>query len=243
MMNRDQLSYQFGRFFHYQVHNILFAVTSFNIVEMAIKFSELNPYGAINYAAAGYGAYFGLIYLSGKKEYKRHLSDLENKDPADFPLENVDRIIIADEDTLAELLGRTVLKEKVEWGTVLRSHTEGTAAVIDEILNSYEAEKKDYIHIRKKDSLCIRAAKARYDGYNGAQHFHPGADGGGNYSINNNDRAVMRNNSLDLLTFNFRGKPEVIGYNKRFTYIPEERDCKSRLVRASPKDILRYLER
>ena len=116
MMNRDQLSYQFGRFFHYQVHNILFAVTSFNIVEMAIKFSELNPYGAINYAAAGYGAYFGLIYLSGKKEYKRHLSDLENKDPADFPLENVDRIIIADEDSSGRIIGKDSLERESGMG-------------------------------------------------------------------------------------------------------------------------------
>ena len=95
------------------------------------------------------------------------------------------------------------MKEKLEWGTVLRSHTEGTTAVIDEILNSYEAEKKDYIHIRKKILCVLGQRKHVMTVITGLNIFIRGADGGGNYSINNNDRAVMRNNSLDLLTFQF----------------------------------------
>ncbi|MDI6737557.1 MAG: hypothetical protein QME12_03505 [Nanoarchaeota archaeon] len=79
--------------------------------------------------------------------------------------------------------------------------------------------------------------------FDGLHHYHPWG-GAGNYSVNPFDRN-MPEGFINLLTFSLRGRPEIIGYNIRRTYIPKERsnalESKSVLVKATHGQIMEYL--
>lgn len=242
MMNKDQLYYRIAELSNSHKDKLYLTFGGFFVGWTAMQFSNENfiP-GIISYLTTNIYAYWGLKAFSTKQRLN---SGIKNIHPSDH-LEDVDEIVISDEEELEKLLKRTALKEKLEWGTFLEAHTKGKTAIVDNILDSYEAERKGYIAERRKAKLFFYTQRAINDGYNGFHHFHPKAAGipdAVNFKVHNYDQISMPG-FLDLLTFNFCGKPEVIGFNRRFTYIPEERDCKSRLVRASSKDIMRYLER
>ena len=240
-MNKDQLNYKFNSIYNSN-GDLFFLITgSLSAAAATMSFYDCNFInGAGAYLLSSFTAYMGVDYFPLRQKLGRHLSKItdENK----YPLEYSERIVIADEEGLEKLLERTALEETLEWGTFLVSHAEGTTAIVDEILDSYEAEQKEYITRRKKCALYLNSEKGYTNGYNGLHHFHP-LGNGSDYSVNRNDRLVMELNSLQLLTFNFHGEPEVIGYNKRYTYIPAEKNNKKELVRATPKQIMEYLRR
>ena len=79
--------------------------------------------------------------------------------------------------------------------------------------------------------------------FDGLHHFHP-FGGTSSYSVSPLDRNLPEG-FINLLTFNTNGKPEIIAYNNRYTYIPKDKsntlEAKSVLVKATPKDIMKYL--
>ncbi len=165
-----------------------------------------------------------------------------------YPLCFVEKITIEDGQGLEDLLKRTAGKEKLEWGTALRSVVHRKRARVQEILNSYEAEEKKFVLERKKTSIHLDFEKMIRAGYNGYHHFHPGhylSYGTTNFIVSERDKHERfhgSGGSINLLTFNMPYGPELIAYNLFDTFIPTD-DSKRELVKATPRDIHRYLGR
>lgn len=202
--------------------------------------------GSINAAAAAISGLFTLVYSSGiigtiiKRMKTRNIYS---------PLEHVHSIVIEDQEGLEKLLDRTSEFEPREWGTLLQVTELNGEAFIDKILD-YEDPRSTHVLQTINNLLGKRFFK--FDGrqankllsVQGDVHYHPPdfspVWGASNYVINSGDRHRTPNNWLNLLTFNLPDGPKVIGYNARFTYIPEN-DSNQRLVRANPMQIMKYL--
>ncbi len=155
-----------------------------------------------------------------------------------FPLEFATKVKINDAAGLEGLLIRTAEKEKLEWGTVFRAYEDQGTAVINNILDSREAEAQGFVTDREKDSICFNFLKMRKNKYNGLHHYHP-VGLSTNYSLGLADRLVSP--GIDILTFNLSDGPEIIGYNSRHVYIPADKS-KRELVQATFGDIWNYLK-
>ena len=166
----------------------------------------------------------GLKYLTKIK------SDVDN-----FPLQHVDEVIISDSFGLEAMLKRTSDKEKKEWGVPFFSELKDGNAEISRIHNPYSDE---YVIFSNFMSLGLNFDKLFEDEYNGFQHFHP-ISGVSSYYICRQDR-VKPKLEINLLSFNVKEKPVVIGFNRLHTYVPLDGD-QTKLQKASFKDIYRFL--
>lgn len=197
-------------------------------------------FDALLIAYTSYVAYHGIksrIRLSKKKKI------LDSR-PDEYYFADSEEIVISHKQGLEMLLEETAEKRWREWGTVLNAHEEGNKAVIHKIAELGKAEKMGIIVSKIIPGMVLwKQGLALEKGFNGIHHYHP-FTGSRNYSINPNDRDQPEG-WINLLTFNTSGKPEIIGYNNRFVYIPKERsntlEAKSVLVKATPRQIMEYL--
>ena len=194
-------------------------------------------------------ARFGLIdakaringYFGSKKDGVEGTRQIK-MDKDKFPLDHVDKVVIDDISGLESLLTRTKLnRDSCEWGTVLKAYEKDGVAIVDQILEPTEAEKQKYVYDLKENSLRFDTDKIKEAGFNGVHHSHNQFGGAANYPIHNGDRYLPAN-WINLLTFNTQEGPEVIAYNRLHTYIPKNKDDKTHLVKASVKDIMKYLD-
>ena len=242
-MNTQQLHYQAGRIFNNATDVVFLGLGGYSGIA-AISYSikgvdELTD--AVNIAMGTFCSWYlgreGLFPLAG-----RILTTVRKKEvkasPEEYPLEFVDKIVIDDKKGLEYLLLITRLSGDKEWGTALRTVHENGTAVVYEVLDPKEAIGKGFIYNQKRESVCFSFNKAVAEQFNGAHHFHPDSTAE-NFAVSQYDRKSP-NNWVNLLTFNMPYGPEIIGFNKQFTYIPAN-DSKTELVKATPRQIMEYL--
>ena len=218
-----------------------------------------------NVVSALAGGITSLSYIQ-KRRFKSQVKEIEGAEE-EYELENVETIKIDDEEGLTYLLTKTrdnadsdKRKENSqsrygEWCTFIKAEAEEGTARVTSILD-YETAKKDGLVSTPKlaASITPNMKKAKKEGYNGLHHYHPAIcpEGNrvssflnrileiGNYYINLPDKTVPPPNSVNFITFNTAKGPEIIGYNKRFTYLPVN-EQKTELKRASQQEVLQYL--
>lgn len=190
-----------------------------------------------------------LAIFNGRIAYKeirneRKLSkkmDYIEKSPEECLLETAESIIIDDSTGLEALLERTSKREKLEWGTAFKVSENKGDAVIDYILQPEEAERNGIIKKRNRHTVLPDYNIIKDKGFNGFHHYHP-SNNALSYQVSKQDRNARYTNWISLITFNVSGNPEVIGFNTRYSYLPESRSApKSRLVKVSHEGILKYL--
>jgi hypothetical protein len=176
------------------------------------------------------------INIAGLKEIRK------NKEF--FPLEFSESVVLDDVEGLEMLLEATSESWKEEWGTVINVHDEKGVAVVDNIVDIMEEGLEEIFIDSTENSLQVDLEEAIKLGYNGMHHYHPDGndlqDSGRHFSINFVDRFKPAN-WINLLSFNMPEGPEIIAFNRQFVYIPKD-NSKRELVRASPKDIKKYLK-
>lgn len=238
-MNAMQLRYQWGRFMSgcgdlvYSAAAPFFAYQAVQAWQMDnAKGVAVNAFCAALIGLKGYAGLMSRISLwQDKKELDTH--------PGEYCFAESKRIVIRDRKGLEALLEETAKKRWREWGTVLKAHEEREDAAIDKILSREEAAATGIFKYSGLGLMVLNRNHAVKLDFDGIHHYHP-RTGSASYSINTLDRA-MPEGFINLLTFNTSHGPEVIGYNIRYTYIPAKKDDKSVLVRATPKDIMKYL--
>jgi len=161
----------------------------------------------------------------------------------DFPLEHAKSIVIKDNRGVDDLLERTREAELNEWGTFLVASHSKDKAIIEKILKSEEAKEIGIVGKGYPDRIELYMQKADNLGYNGSIHYHPGFKifGALNLHVHYGDR-YNPGNWINLLTFNLRKGPEIIGYNRTHLYLREglRNDI---MVKASPIKVLQYLNK
>ncbi len=181
-------------------------------------------------------------FTSGRLRYYKHILEIAaNK--TKYPLEHAQRVQITDLSGLSQLLSRTNAYEKNEWGTFLHATEKDGIATIDKLFSDEEMQENKLILRAGKEMILANDDEAKNLGLNGFHHYHP-SGGTMNYSLNYADKSRPKN-WINLLTFNLPNGPEIIAFNHRHIYIPDDskKSLKTELVRATPKDIKRYLER
>jgi len=120
------------------------------------------------------------------------------------------------------LLSRTREANQYEWGTCLKSNPERDSAIINKIQDIEEAQTSGLISDSRTGQLRIAAFQADEEGYNGGHHYHPteAKNGARNFAVHIQDRYNLIN-WINLLTFNLPTGPEIIGFNRRDTFIPK----------------------
>jgi len=176
--------------------------------------------------------------FAAKRSLKKKLKEIT---PENAPLQFVDEIEITDKEGLEKILDRTWECERLEWGTVLRSVPYYGKAVTVEIEDPDDSGK--FIIKRERTQLFIDRKAISENGYNGVHHFHPRlfkSDWNAiDYTVSAQDRNQPRE-WINLLSFNLKNGPEIIGYNLKDTFIPADK-TKRRLVKAGPEEIKKYL--
>ena len=245
-MNKKQLGYQFGRVFSSNFDSVCSAIA------IAAGYASVKFFiGAEDISGIAAGTFMGLVAfesfgLGAIGLCARGLSYAESsiiKDNREkYPLEHPENIIIDDISGLEMVLRRTRNDELLEWGTFLRTYDDKGRAVVGEILDFHRAN--NLIKSRTEDSMYIDTVEAAKNGFNGFQHYHPAEGpiwfGAFNFAINTVDRHKPKG-WMNLLTFNMPDGPEIIGFNRAYTYIPKDHS-KKELVRATPRQIMEYLK-
>jgi len=243
-MNKNQLAYQAGRLLNtnwdrfLSIPTLLFSYNSFQ----GFSTGKIG----VGFFSGGCAAVFGFLAL--KELAERSSLYLESKEitskPEKFPLEHAETIVIEDHEGLEKLMSDTEKGHSKEWGTVLKANHDSDRAVIYEVLDHEIAHRTGLIKPIHRELLIANIKKIKMNGHNGMHHYHPKtfADwfGGVNFAISFLDRYTPKN-WINLLTFNLPRGPEVIGYNRLHTYIPSN-PGKTELVRATPRQITKYLE-
>jgi len=133
-----------------------------------------------------------------------------------------------------------------EWGTVLKSEVDKRIAVMSCVRPYEETIKECFVKVESSGHINVDENKIANAGFNGFHHYHPTLGlkcfGARNFSVSHIDRYACPKNWINLLSFNLPKGPEVIGFNRQFTYIPNDA-AKRDLVVATPKDIMNYLSR
>lgn len=162
-----------------------------------------------------------------------------------YKLENANKIVIDDSNGLEALLEKTRKGSWKEWGTVFRVHDDDKRAVISEIVAPSVAKEDGLVTQERMASVWFNLTKMKEEGYNGRHHYHsdiiPKILRGLNYAISPLDRSGEFDH-MNLLSFRMPSGPELIGYNKRFVYLPTD-SSKKELIKASPRDVWNYLEK
>ncbi len=237
-MNVRQLWYQLGRFFSGNGDLSYSAIAAFMGCSMAktIALGTISPpaaaFQALLLAYTSRISYYG---IKGRLRLRGIKKELDSQ-PGEYYFAESEKIVISHRQGLEMLLEKTAEKRWKEWGTVLNAHEEGSRAVVHNIIKPEKAEKSGII--KRKLMRVVPDAEKIMD-FDGVQHYHPWG-GSGNYSVSRLDRNLPEG-WINLLTFNTGGRPEIIAYNIRYTYIPKDREDKSVLVKATPQQIMEYL--
>lgn len=252
-MNKKQLAYQIGRVYC-NYYDILFSALAGGYAHLLARLSAqfFSQARDIRDLYNIPGALLGLLaislgippLLSGKA---RLLSYLESKEiegnPDKYPLEHAVEVILDDVNGLEMLLEKTAEGGDIEWGTFLNAYDDRRRAVIYHILDPNEAKKLGLVGKGSTIGMDLRIKKAEEEGYDGHHHYHPdeilGFLGAMNFNVSFIDRNQSKN-WINLLTFNLPEGPEIIGFNRKRTYIPTD-DTKRRLALATPEQIMEYL--
>lgn len=240
-MNARQLKYQWGRLFSGAGDLTYAGATGYIGYKTATAFAAgaINPVaGALSAMLIAYMGFVGYHGVKNRIKLREKKREVE-ANPGEYYFAESEKIIISDRQGLEMLLEKTAQKEWREWGTLLNAHEEGSRAVVHKIAPLGTAEEKDLIVSASIPGIMLWRFGAAADEFEGFHHYHPWG-GSSNYSVNTNDRNRFEG-WINLLTFNVRSMPEIIGYNIRHTYIPEKKEDKSVLVRATPSDIMKYL--
>ncbi|MBM3199906.1 hypothetical protein FJZ53_03125 [Candidatus Woesearchaeota archaeon] len=248
-MNKKQIAYQIGRIYNQNYDSILILSTgyfTYRAIESFIRTKGILdiPLG-IFFAASSIFCGIRACKLTSLKSEKHSDIKTFNKAKENYPLEYADKVIIDDKPGLEKILDRTSMQEKKEWGTFLKAHDDKNRAVIHHIVSPDDAETSGLVVKQEEHRLYVDWDIAENNGCNGGHHYHPSKNSWINamdYTINLNDRTVAPNNWLNILTFNMPSGPEIIGFNRQYTYIPKEKSNKAELVKATPKQIIKYLK-
>jgi len=116
-------------------------------------------------------------------------------------------------------------------------------AVVDDILDIPWGKKLGLIGEGTRTSMKLEIPRADKEGYKGSHHYHPNLGprwfGAIDFSVGLNDR-YKPEDWINLLTFNLPESPEIVGFNRQYTYIPTDKS-KRELIRATPRQIMEYL--
>ncbi len=164
--------------------------------------------------------------------------------PERYPFESTTKVVISDRAGVEQILSETARESKTEWGTVFKFRQNQGVTSINEILPIEEARSQNFITDSSSNVTSFNPRKMQREGFLGSHHYHPEQITEGmsavNYVINATDRRVLFFNSVKLLSFSTSYGPELIAYNRRYVYLPQN-DEKTEFQRASPRDILHYL--
>ena len=242
-MNKDQMILLGGHLYFKNEILLLSGMEVGNLSNIVINYCSGNYIAGTMSGVVflGLGAYLGFLSLKNnlnKKGGNNIIPIIEIKEnPKSFPFQYVEEVIIEDSFGLEGLLKRTSEREKREWGVPVRSELDGNKAMMTEI---YEPYKDDYCLSKSIATLLLDFEKIRKDKFNGSHHFHPLEFLDSlNFSVGIADR-IIPVQGINLLSFNYKNKPVVIGFNRLHTYLPLEGD-QERLQKASFKEIYQFL--
>ncbi len=250
-LNENQLLYSDERFYE-RVHDIattaLAGGSTYGTTYFLTRFVQHPPqfWWMPLALGAGYLAVSNIIH--GIPEIMNRAELFTKKariwlNPRAYPLESVDRIEIADKGGLATILEKTRGRDEIEWGTPIKVSAEEKTAMVTKILHPMFSKAFGYTYGATENRISFDNAHITQGGFNGVVHYHPeddpGRNGGPNFVVSKLDRVDWLGD-LELLAFNMPNGPEIIGFNRRYTYIPKGKR-KSLLVRATHADIMKYL--
>lgn len=235
-MNEEQKDYIHGKILN-EYGDVLFDSIAGLSIYSAIALPGIIPAIGFNVLSLPFLAIGGILTLARFVRYKHILSI-----KTETPFAHSSEIIFEDKKGLEMLLEITGREMASEWGTVYKANMDKGRAVIYEILHPDNAKKEGIIRSAEAHQLKIDFQKID-ETYNGIHHFHP-TEGCQNFAVNLIDRTKPAE-WINLLSFNMPYGPEIIGFNLKYTYIPQEKSnnlrAKSKLVRATTRDIWRYL--
>jgi len=244
LVNLDKVSYKLGSL-RESLPDLLALIGSIDCSIQFIKYTSV--IGANGFSAIPYVGYsiigIGCIRetLSSLKYRMMHFG-IKNNFIEGVNLAS-ERIIIDDLEGLDFLLARTEKNEIREWGSVLKGGIEKTNFVITHITRKEETDMLKIFTRRTPISMNVDFKKL--EDWQGTHHYHPSIFtkylGGINFYVTYLDRFVQNANSINLLTFNTKSGPEIIGFNYLDVYIPESKANRSVLVRADKRQIYDYL--
>lgn len=246
-MNRKQGAYLYGRGILNTYDIFGFAVAAlygYNSVECFINaqgFTENGARGAFDAAIALYIGFTAFPY--GRARIQLYTQKVGDKKA--YPLEHAERIFIDDKEGLDFLLEETAAHKRNEWGTLLKAHDDSGRAIIYNIVDPQLCKQRELMGEGTRDALPFNFQRADEAGYNGCHHYHPRSVGpkwleARNFTISFFDKSQTRD-WINLLTFNMPNGPEIIGFNRQYTYLPVDAS-KRKLARATPKQIMEYLQ-
>jgi len=163
-----------------------------------------------------------------------------SSDKDNYPIEFAETVVVADKEGLDALLAKTGENNVSEWGTALKVRMDGEQAIIESIL-PFDSAKQDGL-LQSSYDYRLDDIKADNNGYNGMHHYYShffSIPASMSFAVSPKDRQTPLN-WMNLITFNSAKGPEVIAYNRRFTYIPAD-SSKRLLVRATHSEIRDYL--
>ncbi len=242
-MNKKQVAYQIGRVIYNNYDVILLAMaTDFGYNSVSDFLNSQIPMGIFKGVMSLYVGFSGLTAGAARVFSYLELKEIKTERES-YPLEHSDRVIIDDVEGLEFLLSKTRDGEKREWGTLLKAYDDKGRAVIYDVLDIPLGKKLGLIGEGTITSIRMEATRADEEGYKGSHHYHwvfgLGWLGAMNFSIGLNDKFKPKD-WINLLTFNMPEGPEIVGFNRQYTYIPKDR-TKRELVRATPRQIMEYL--
>ncbi len=249
-MNRTQGAYLCGRGIvnYYDIFGFAVAATvgynSLEGLERVITTQGVTEGDKIQVALeAGIALSLGFYVLSyGRARLALYSQNVKNKKA--YPLEHAERIFIEDREGLEFLLEETAAHKTNEWGTLLNAYKERGRTIIYEIAEPHICKQEGFIGEGTRSSLPFDFIRANEAGYKGYHHYHPNRVGppwfgAANFAISFFDK-IQPKNWINLLTFNMPEGPEIVGFNRQYTYIPVDAS-KRKLMRATPKQIMEYL--
>ncbi len=253
-MNRTQGAYLFGKVVVKNLDILSLAIAAKCGYDFAEQFITAQGFtggngamGAINGMIAAYFGFYAFHY--GKSRISLYTNNITDK--IQYPLEHAERVFFDDEEGLDFLLEETAAYKSEEWGTLLKAHDDKGRAIIYDILDPAVCKQRGFIGEGTTNSLPITISAAENE-YNGCHHYHPrfvpdwiGAGAMNwieamNFTISSVDKSQTEN-WINLLTFNLPQGPEIVGFNRQYTYIPAD-TSKRVLVKATPKQIMEYLQ-
>lgn len=248
-MNSKQMSYQMGRLLYNNYDMIFLGFSGASFIPAGTHFAQATTISGPEFATGVWYSFVGALsgfyaYIGGAARLRlaqqRKLS--YEKEESTFP-SDPERIILDTYSGLEYLLEKTAEKSRKEWGTFHKAHLDKDRAVIYDILPIEIGKEQGLIGKSKLDGVRLEFSKAAEQNYNGCHHFHiqvlPLLFEAHNYAIGLNDK-YKPESWINLLTFNMPDGPEIIGFNRKHTYIPINKE-KTELVRATPREIMKYL--
>lgn len=217
------------------------SVERLELVITAQEFTEVDKVGGALEAGIALSLGFN-AFNYGRARLALHSQNV--KDKKAYPLEHAERIFIDDRKGLEFLLDKTAAHKRNEWGTLLKVYPDRGRAIIYDILDPLVAKEKGLIGEGTRTALPFNFQRADEAGYKGCHHYHPNFTGpewleASNFTISFFDKTQTKN-WINLLTFNMPDGPEIIGFNRQYTYLPVDAS-KRKLAQATPKQIMEYL--